>query len=141
VFPTALNAVALDPGEYALYVGGADGRIFITALNYGVPTASGILNDGLVGSDAALIGHSRAVTALAFSMDGMSLVSGSEDCTVRLWDTASRQVLRTFTHSKGQPCFSVKCMTPSYNFHLKHLSLLATGRVTWGIDQHLLRLP
>jgi len=101
VFPTALNAVALDPGEYALYVGGADGRIFITALNYGVPTASGILNDGLVGSDAALIGHSRAVTALAFSMDGMSLVSGSEDCTVRLWDTASRQVLRTFTHSKG----------------------------------------
>lgn len=57
VFPTALNAVALDPGEYALYVGGADGRIFITALNYGVPTASGILNDGLVGSDAALIGH------------------------------------------------------------------------------------
>jgi pre-rRNA-processing protein IPI3 len=41
------------------------------------------------------------VTALAFSMDGMSLVSGSEDCTVRLWDTASRQVLRTFTHSKG----------------------------------------
>lgn len=57
MFPTALNAVALDPGEYALYVGGADGRIFITALNYGVPTASGILNDGLVGSDAALIGH------------------------------------------------------------------------------------
>lgn len=45
--------------------------------------------------------NSRAVTSLAFSMDGVSLVSGSEDCTARLWDTASRQVLRTFTHSKG----------------------------------------
>ncbi|KAL2613240.1 hypothetical protein R1flu_024932 [Riccia fluitans] len=101
VFPTALNTVVLDPGEYALYAGGTDGRIFITALNFGVPTTSGILADGLLGTDAALIGHSRAVTALAFSMDGVSLVSGSEDCTARLWDTVSRQVLRTFTHSKG----------------------------------------
>jgi pre-rRNA-processing protein IPI3 len=101
VFPTALNAVVLDPGEYSLYAGGADGRIFITALNFGVPTTSGILTDGILGTDAALIGHSRAVTSLAFSMDGVSLVSGSEDCTARLWDTASRQVLRTFTHNKG----------------------------------------
>lgn len=57
VFPTALNAVVLDPGEYALYAGGSDGRIFITALNFGVPTASGILTDGLLGTDSALIGH------------------------------------------------------------------------------------
>lgn len=50
--------------------------------------------------------HSRAVTALAFSMDGVSLVSGSEDGTARLWDTVSRQVVRTYTHSKGkQICF------------------------------------
>jgi WD40 repeat protein len=34
-------------------------------------------------------------------MDGVSLVSGSEDCTARLWDTTSKQVLRTFTHNKG----------------------------------------
>ncbi|KAG0589114.1 hypothetical protein M758_2G245100 [Ceratodon purpureus] len=101
VFPTALNAVVLDPGEYALYAGGADGRIFITALNFGVPISSGILADGILGTDAALIGHSRAVTSLAFSMDGVSLVSGSEDCTARLWDTTSKQVLRTFTHNKG----------------------------------------
>lgn len=38
-------------------------------------------------------------------MDGVSLVSGSEDCTARLWDTVSRQVLRTFTHSKGNSDF------------------------------------
>ncbi|XP_024515322.1 protein ROOT INITIATION DEFECTIVE 3 [Selaginella moellendorffii] len=100
LFPTPINAVALDPGEYALYAGGVDGRIFITALNFGVPSGSGLHSaDGLLGADG--IGHSRAITALAFSMDGVSLVSGSEDCTVRLWDTVSRQVLRTFSHSKG----------------------------------------
>uniref|UniRef100_A0A7I4BKU4 Uncharacterized protein n=1 Tax=Physcomitrium patens TaxID=3218 RepID=A0A7I4BKU4_PHYPA len=93
VFPTALNAIVLDPGEYALYAGGADGRIFTTALNFGVPTTAGILADGNLGTDAALIGH---------SMDGVSLVSGSEDCTARLWDTSSRQVLRTFAQSKVQ---------------------------------------
>ncbi|KAJ7543431.1 hypothetical protein O6H91_09G038100 [Diphasiastrum complanatum] len=100
LFPTAINAVALDPGEYALYAGGTDGRIFIAALNFGVPTSSGIVAaDGLLGTDG--MGHSRSVTSLAFSMDGVSLVSGSEDCTVRLWDTVSRQVIRTFTLSKG----------------------------------------
>ena len=57
VFPTALNAVVSDPGEYALYAGGVDGRIFITALNFGAPTTSGVLTDGILGSDAALIGH------------------------------------------------------------------------------------
>jgi hypothetical protein len=57
VFPTPLNTVILDPAEYALYAGGVDGRIFITALNFGVPTASGMIVDGLLGTDAALTGH------------------------------------------------------------------------------------
>nr|XP_024403867.1 protein ROOT INITIATION DEFECTIVE 3-like [Physcomitrium patens] len=57
IFSTALNAVTLDPGEYGLYAGGADGRIFITASNFGVPITSGILTDGVLGTDTALIGH------------------------------------------------------------------------------------
>lgn len=96
-FPAAVNAAVVDPGEYALYAGCTDGRIYIAALNVGT-TSDGIHGDSIIGT---LVDHSRAVTALAFSMDGVLLVSGSEDCTVRVWDTVSCQVLRIFKHAKG----------------------------------------
>jgi len=66
-----------------------------------VSSLSSLLSDISISFLHQLFLYSRAVTSLAFSMDGVSLVSGSEDCTARLWDTASRQVLRTFTHNKG----------------------------------------
>jgi hypothetical protein len=46
---------------------------------------------------ARLEGHANYVWSLAFSPDGTSLVSGSGDSTVRLWDTeplARRQTAR-----------------------------------------------
>jgi WD40 repeat protein len=42
-----------------------------------------------------LKGHSHYVNAIAFSPDGKQLASGSEDETVRLWDTATGAVLQT----------------------------------------------
>ena len=41
-----------------------------------------------------LEGHSRAVTALACSVDNCTLVSASEDGSVRVWDVWTRQCLR-----------------------------------------------
>ncbi len=40
-------------------------------------------------------GHSQGVTAVAFSRDNRLLASGSIDNTVKLWDVAARQELRT----------------------------------------------
>ena len=34
----------------------------------------------------SLTGHSKSVTAVAFSPDGKTLVSGSDDMTVKLWN-------------------------------------------------------
>ena len=45
--------------------------------------------------------NSKAVTCLAFSIDGITLVSGSEDGTVRVWDAKRKHVVRVLKHMKG----------------------------------------
>ena len=47
------------------------------------------------------IGHASDVTAAAFSPDGRTALSGSGDKTLKLWDVATGQELRTFTGHTG----------------------------------------
>jgi len=47
-------------------------------------------------------GHSSSVTSVAFSPDGCLSISGSEDWTLKLWDVATGEEIRTFKgHSRG----------------------------------------
>ncbi len=51
---------------------------------------------------AALRGHTDDVWSIAFDPDGTTLVSGSWDQSVRLWDLATQKVIRTLLgHTKG----------------------------------------
>ncbi len=51
---------------------------------------------------AVFTGHREAVHAVAFSPDGRTLASGSQDSTVKLWDIQQRKCLQTFLgHSHG----------------------------------------
>ncbi|XP_074578925.1 protein ROOT INITIATION DEFECTIVE 3-like [Curcuma longa] len=96
-FPSVIDAVAMDPGEHVFYAGGRDGKIYIAALN-----AEGNPNSpyGVFILDT-LIDHSKAVTSLALSKDGVTLVSGSEDGSVLVLNTTTKRVTRVLKHGKG----------------------------------------
>ncbi|KAA8528526.1 hypothetical protein F0562_035881 [Nyssa sinensis] len=97
VFPSIIDAIAIDPGEHVFYAGGRDGKIYIAALN-AQGTSSNSYGMHIIGS---LSDHSKAVSCLAFGADGISLVSGSEDGMVRVWDTITHNIIRIFKHAKG----------------------------------------
>lgn len=53
-------------------------------------------------------GHLEKIKSLAFSVDGRSVVSGSDDESVKLWDAESGRLLRTFV-GHGEPVNAVAC--------------------------------
>lgn len=44
-----------------------------------------------------LVGHSKTVTSVAISPDGQTLVSGSDDKTIKIWHLVTGELLRTLT--------------------------------------------
>ena len=50
---------------------------------------------------ALFTGHTEPVNSVAYSPDGKTLVSGSEDYTVRLWDVRTGQLLHTLEEHAG----------------------------------------
>jgi len=88
-FPVSLHSVTTDPAEHALFVGGADGRIFEVSLAGQPPAArdpmalpaaaaggsSGAEADS-TGSWTAREGHARTVTCLSCTTDGAHILSG-----------------------------------------------------------------
>ena len=56
-----------------------------------------IILDAITGSQTAILsGHTDEVITVSFSSDGRSLVSGSDDRTVKLWDMQTGGAIKTF---------------------------------------------
>ena len=55
-------------------------------------------------------GHTGTVSAVCVAADGATVLSASEDGSVRVWDAASRQQLRLFSKHSGKVCWwSLEC--------------------------------
>ena len=114
--PAAVNVADVDAGGQRLYAGCADGVVYATAIAAAAaadaaPEAklhratlvasawgggSGGSNSSSTSGTArpdAFVGHTAAVTDLALTPDGATLVTGGDDCSVRVWDARSGRQL------------------------------------------------
>ena len=94
------RTVALDDSPTAL----AHWKDTITI---GIKSKDIIILDGITGTQTAILsGHTDWVRSLTFSQDGTSLVSGSNDRTIKLWDVQTGGVVKTF-HGHTDSVWSV----------------------------------
>ncbi|XP_011524752.1 WD repeat-containing protein 88 isoform X2 [Homo sapiens] len=86
-----------------------------------------------------LSGHEHAVSTCHFCVDDTKLLSGSYDCTVKLWDPVDGSVVRDFEHRPKAPVVecsitgdSSRVIAASYDKTVRAWDL-ETGKLLWKV--------
>ncbi|KAL0128233.1 hypothetical protein PUN28_003469 [Cardiocondyla obscurior] len=129
VFDVPLTAVTVNVRESELFVGCTTGDIIQCNMHEpprGVQHHVTVSSSNEDEESAVFRAHKSNVTALSVSMDCRTLLSGSTDGAVHVWDIVSRQVLKTFGHkgpvtaaffARGFDNFRAAVLNPSLQVH------------------------
>ncbi|XP_070563477.1 WD repeat-containing protein 18-like isoform X1 [Ptychodera flava] len=103
VYDVSITSVTMDTAEYRLFAGGINGSIYqINLFSQEQVKGRVVISESETADDEGktqtFVRHSKQVNCLSVSIDGTMLLSGSHDCTVVLWDIASRQCIRVLNH-------------------------------------------
>ncbi|OQS02021.1 WD domain-containing protein [Thraustotheca clavata] len=126
--PSYVNVCVPDAMEHRLFLGAGDGRIYVVDLHAAATAATAAqaqivsAQEGTPFSQESLstegfVGHEHPITNLVVSLCGRFVISGDDDGAVRVWDSVSRQALRTMNFVKGSISAMVLLPRPAGLFH------------------------
>lgn len=97
VFDVSLTAVTCNILGTQVFIGTTNGEIYeISLLN---PPRNRIYHQLSNDKSNLYSGHTKNITALSISADGLSLASGAADCQVIIWHIPTKQKLKTINHN------------------------------------------
>mmetsp|Transcript_3696 Transcript_3696/g.14056 ORF Transcript_3696/g.14056 Transcript_3696/m.14056 type:complete len:669 (-) Transcript_3696:1897-3903(-) len=114
------SLATVEEGKILLAYSGADSVIHLSSLQQ--MTQSG-LGNGASSSDSSrsftppptahLRGHTAQINTLADCLLSTRLLSGSQDKTIKLWDTATQKLIKTYSY--GSSCLKLASMPKHVN--------------------------
>lgn len=114
VFQEIITAITLDRLENSLFIGTSLGNIYLHRLQPPPRTREyHITDEDKINNKFK--GHTKSITCLAISLDEQTLMSGSEDANVIIWNIQSRSLLKTIAH-KGAITNAIFITTPQVMF-------------------------
>ena len=95
--PSAAVALAPTVDGRLWFAGAIDGAVYpIGEQVLRAGAFGGTSGGGGSGSSGAFVGHTASISGVAVTIDGSTLVTGSEDGSVRVWDVLSRAQVGAF---------------------------------------------
>ena len=97
-FPEPLESIVCTSSGEIVFLGASNGDIFVLNLS---STTIMEAHMNLDDEKRVLLGHNRAVISMTLSNDMRTLMSGSEDGTIRIWDVDTLQCLNVLHTTRG----------------------------------------